>query len=182
MKNSKWVTTLRYALVLTLLLTVLLGMTACGEKQQIVLEGEFQDGAVMEYTGQKHQFPVAHVANANGRILSYNVEYKVVNLADQSELLDEYATFELKTGDYQLVYSYKDDPKVKKVVPFTVKDTTSPVIEFLDIPNGLFLQDITEDTINKLPLYTISDASSGDGVDLKRVLKFKGETDDDFRE
>ena len=182
MKNSKWVTALRYALALTLLLTVLLGMTACGEKQQIVLDGEFIDGAVIEYTGQKLQFPVAHVANANGGIVSYSVEYKVVNLADQSELTDEYATFELKTGNYELIYSYKNDPKVKKVVPFTVKDTTSPIIEFLDIPNGLFLQDITADTINKLPLYTISDASTGDGVDLKRVLKFKGETDADFRE
>ena len=108
MKNSKWVTALRYALALTLLLTVLLGMTACGEKQQIVLEGELIDGAVIEYTGQKLQFPVAYVANANGGIVSYNVEYKVVNLADQSELTDEYATFELKTGDYQLVYSYND--------------------------------------------------------------------------
>ena len=182
MKKSKRMTALRYALALALLLTVLLGMTACGKQQQIVLEGEFSDGAVIEYTGQKLQFPVAHVANANGGIVSYNVEYKVVNLADQSEVMDEYATFELKTGDYQLIYSYKNDPKVKKVVPFTVKDTTSPVIEFLDIPNGLFLQDITEDTINKLPLYTISDASTGDGVDLKRVLKFKGETDADFRE
>ena len=182
MKNSKWVTALRYALALTLLLTVMLGMTACGEKQKIVLEGEFIDGAVIEYTGQKLQFPVAYVANANGGIVSYNVEYKVVNLADQSELTDEYATFELKTGNYELIYSYKNDPKVKKVVPFTVKDTTSPIIEFLDIPNGLFLQDITADTINKLPLYIISDASTGDGVDLKRVLKFKGETDADFRE
>ena len=182
MKNLKWLTALRYAVALTLLLAALLGMTACGKKQQIVLEGDFSDGAVIEYTGQKLQFPVAHVANANGGIVSYNVEYKVVNLADQSELTDEYATFELKTGDYELIYSFKDDPKVKKVVPFTVKDTTSPVIEFLDIPNGLFLQDITEDSINKLPLYTISDASTADGVDLKRVLKFKGEGDDDFRE
>ena len=182
MKNSKWLTALRYALALTLLLTALLGLTACGKQQQIVIEGELSDGAVIEYTGQKLQFPVAHVANTNGSIVSYNVEYKVVNLADQSELTDEYATFELKTGDYELIYSYKADPKVKKVVPFTVKDTTSPVIEFLDIPNGLFLQDITEDTVNKLPLYTISDASSGDGVALERVLKFKGEDDDDFRE
>ena len=182
MKNSKWLTALRYALALTLLLTALLGLTACGKQQQIVIEGELSDGAVIEYTGQKLQFPVAHVANTNGSIVSYNVEYKVVNLTDQSELTDEYATFELKTGDYELIYSYKADPKVKKVVPFTVKDTTSPVIEFLDIPNGLFLQDITEDTVNKLPLYTISDASSGDGVALERVLKFKGEDDDDFRE
>ena len=56
-----------------------------------------------------------------------------------------------KPGCYQLVYSYKDDPKVKKVVSFAVKDTTSPVLEFLDVPNGLFLQDITEEA--KADLY-----------------------------
>ncbi len=182
MNNVKRVRALRCALVFALLLTVLLSFAACGGKQQIVIDGEFSDGAVIEYTGQKLQFPVAYVANGNGGVVSYNVEYKVVNLADESEVTDEYATFELKTGDYQLVYSYKDDPKVKKVVSFTVKDTTSPVLEFLDVPNGLFLQDITEDTINKLPLYNISDASTADGVDLKRVLKFKGEGDTDFRE
>ena len=182
MKHKKFSTYLSRGVLPVLLLCVLLVCASCGSSQQIVLEGELSDGAVIEYSGQKIQFPVAYVANGDGGIVSYNVEYKVINLADQSELTDEYATFELKTGEYELVYSFKDDPKVKKVVPFSVKDTTSPVIEFLEIPNGLFLQDITEDSVNKLPLYSLSDASSADGIDLQQVLKFKGEKDSDFKE
>ena len=173
---------LRRGILPVLLLCVLLVCASCGKSQQIVLDGELADGAVIEYTGQKIQFPVAYVANQNGGIVSYNVEYKVISLADQSEMVDEYASFDLKTGEYELVYSFKDDPNVKKVVPFSVKDTTSPAIEFLDIPNGLFLQDITGDTVNKLPLYSLSDASSAEGIDLKQVLKFKGEKDEDFKE
>ena len=79
---------------------------------QIVVEGEFSDGSVIEYTGQKVQFPVAHVADGNGKIQSYAVQYKVVNLGDKSEKTDEYATFELKTGKYQLIYTYTNDPAI----------------------------------------------------------------------
>ena len=149
---------------------------------QIVLDGELAEGTDIEYTGQKIQFPVAYVGSEKGNIVSYNVLYKVVDLADQSEITDEYATFTLKTGNYQIVYTYAEDHSVTKTVSFRVVDTTAPALAFLEIPNGLFLQDITEDTINKLPLYSMSDASSGDGIDLKQVLKFKGEKDTDFQE
>ena len=185
MKNKKLLTVIVAAVALVLvaggiLLAVLLG----GQSQnyQIVIEGDLQDGAVMEYTGDKIQFPVAHVAKGDGRIHSYSVEYKIVNLADSSVLTDEYATFTLKTGSYQIIYSYIEDKNVSKTVSFSIQDTTSPKVEFIDIPNGLFLQNITEDTVNKLPLYSIEDASVAEGIDLTRVLQFKGDDDEDFRE
>ena len=187
MKNKKlWVIiAIAAAVVLAaggILIGVLSNPGADTSGYQIVVEGDFGDGTVIEYTGGKVQFPVAHVADSTGKIRSYAVQYKAVNLADKSEKTDEYATFELKTGNYQLIYTYADNPSVSKTVSFSIKDTTSPVITFTDIPNGLFLQDITEDTVNKLPLYLIEDASTAEGIDLTRVLSFKGESDADFRE
>ena len=182
MKMKNPISVMKKVLLLALLAGVLLTFAACGEKNSITLEEEFADGTVIEYTGEKIQFPVASVTNQAGNIISYNVLYKVVNLADKSEMTDEYATFQLKTGNYELVYTYAEDESISKTVPFSVVDTTAPVLEFMEIPNGLFLQDITEDTINKLPLYSLTDASFGDGIDLKQVLKFKGEKDADFQE
>ena len=187
MKNKKLWVIIAIALAVILaaggiLIGVLSNQGADTSGYKIVVEGEFGDGAVIEYTGGKVQFPVAHVADGNGKIQSYAVQYKVVNLADKSEKTDEYATFELKTGKYQLIYTYTNDPAVNKTISFSVQDTVSPVITFMDVPNGLFLQDITEDTVNKLPLYQIADASTAEGIDLKRELTFKGEMDADFRE
>ena len=184
MKNKKLLVGIAIAVVLLLLTggILLWAMSPKAPALQIVIEGDLTDGTVIEYTGQKVQFPVAHVADSDGNVISYNVEYKVVDLSDSSELVDEYATFQLKTGKYQMVYTYAEDNAVTKAVGFTIQDTTCPVIEFLEIPNGLFLQDITEDTVNKLPLYSIEDASTGEGIDLVRTLKFKGEGDADFRE
>ena len=187
MKNKKLWVIIAIALAVVLaaggiLIGVLSNQGADTSGYQIVVEGEFGDGAVIEYTGQKVQFPVAHVADGNGKIQSYAVQYKVVNLGDKSEKTDEYATFELKTGKYQLIYTYTNDPAINKTVSFSIQDTVSPVITFMDVPNGLFLQDITEDTVNKLPLYQIEDASTAEGIDLTRELTFKGEKDGDFRE
>ena len=181
MKNKMRLALLHGA-ILVLLVGVMLLCAACGGGQQIMIEGDLQDGTVIEYTGQKIQFPLGYVADNTGTILSYAVEYEVINLSDNSSLTDEYATFTLKTGDYQLVYTYKDDSKVNKKINFSIKDTVSPTVEFMEVPNGLFLQGITEDTVNKLPLYTIEDASTGDGIELTRVLRFKGEGDADFTE
>ena len=184
MKNKKLLVGIAIAVVLLLVTggILLFVMSPKDQALQIMIEGDLAEGAVIEYTGQKVQFPVAHVADSNGNIISYNVEYKVMDLSDNSEMTDEYATFQLKTGKYQMVYTYVNDKAVTKTVGFTIEDTTSPVIEFLEIPNGLFLQDITEDTVNKLPLYSIEDASTGEGIDLVRTLEFKGEGDADFRE
>ncbi len=185
MKNKKlWIAVLAAAALVLVAGGILLATLLGGQQQgyRIVIEGDLQDGAVMEYTGEKIQFPVAYVATGDGRIHSYSVEYKVKNLADNSELTDEYATFSLKTGSYQLIYSYMEDRSVSKTVTFSIQDTTGPKVEFVDIPNGLFLQNITEDTVNKLPLYSIEDASVAEGIDLTRVLQFKGDGDEDFRE
>ena len=184
MKNKKLIAVIAAAVVLLLVTgAVLLWVFAPKDSAYaIVVEGELADGTVIEYTGEKIQFPVAHIADGDGNVISYDVEYKVVNLSDNSESTNEYANFDLNTGSYQIVYSYKADPAIFKTVSFAVQDTTDPVIEFIDIPNGLFLQDITEDTVNKLPLYVIGDASSGEGIDLIRKLKIKGEGDEDFRE
>ncbi len=182
MKTYNPFSVMKKVLLLAVLAGVLLTFAACGGENTITLDGELADGTAIEYTGEKIQFPVASVSDKDGNIISYNVLYKVINLADNSEMTDEYATFQLKTGSYQLVYTYADDDSVTKTVNFSVVDTTAPALEFLEIPNGLFLQDITEETINKLPLYLLSDASSGDGIDLQQVLKFKGEKDADFKE
>lgn len=182
MNNKKRSSALKRGSILLLLLCVVLLCAACGKQLQIKIEGELQDNAVIEYTGEKVQFPLGRVVDSSGRIVSYDVEYEVINLADNSSVKDSYATFDLKTGDYQLLYIYKDNTKIKKSVTFSIQDTTSPVVEFLDVPNGLFLQDITEDTVNKLPLYSIEDASTAEGIELIRVLKFKGEADEDFQE
>ena len=184
MKNKKLIAVIAAAVVLLLVTGAILLWVFVPKDSAyaIVVEGELADGTVIEYTGEKIQFPVAHIADGDGNVISYDVEYKVVNLSDNSESTNEYANFDLNTGSYQIVYSYKADPAIFKTVSFAVQDTTDPVIEFIDIPNGLFLQDITEDTVNKLPLYVIGDASSGEGIDLIRKLKFKGEGDEDFRE
>ena len=183
MKKTNLISLMKKALLLLLLAGVLLACAACGgPKYTIAVDGKLAEGATIEYTGGKIQFPVAYVADRQGNIVSYNVLYKVINLADQSEMTDEYAAFELKPGAYQIIYTYGEDENVSKTVSFSVVDTTAPKLEFIDIPNGLFLQDITADTINKLPLYTMEDASSGAGIDLKQTLKFKGEGDADFKE
>ena len=182
MKNKKTLAVIASVGALLLLLCGLLVLLLSGDSCKIVIEGDFADGSAVEYTGEKIQFPVAHVENAGGQIVSYGVGYTVINQADNSRLEDEYATFSLKTGSYQLVYTYLKDSKVSKTVSFVVQDTTSPKVEFIDVPNGLFLQNISEDTITKLPLYSIEDASTADGIDLVRTLKFKGAGDADFRE
>ena len=183
MKKANLISLTKSLLLLLLLTSVLLVFAACGEGQYaIAVEGELADGATIEYTGGKIQFPVASVADQQGKIVSYDVLYKVIDQADQSEMTDEYAAFELKPGAYRIEYTYGADANVNKSVSFTVVDTTAPIVEFLEIPNGLFLQDITEDTVNKLPLYSMEDASSGAGIDLKQTLKFKGAGDTEFKE
>ncbi len=182
MKNKKLLAGIALAAVVLLLVCAVVALAFSGNSCKIVIEGDFAEGAAIEYTGQKIQFPVAHVENTAGQIVSYGVGYTVINQADNSRLEDEYATFDLKTGSYQLVYTYLKDTKVSKTVSFVVQDTTSPKVEFMDVPNGLFLQNITEDTITKLPLYSIEDASTADGIDLIRTLKFKGAGDEAFRE
>ena len=182
MNNKKRSSALKCVTVLLLVLCAAVLCTACSQQIQIKIEGELPDNAVIEYTGEKVQFPLGHVEDASGRIVSYDVEYEVINLADNSSVKDSYATFDLKTGEYRLLYTYKHDGKIQQSVNFSIKDTTSPVVEFLDVPNGLFLQDITADTVNKLPLYSIEDASTAEGIELTRVLKFKGEQDADFQE
>ena len=173
---------IKWGILVILTVCLMLCCAACGGSQKIRIEGVLEDGAVIEYTGEAIQFPMACVEDQSGNIVSYDVRYQVVDLADKSTVEDEYATFDLKTGEYQIKYIYAKDQSVSKTVHFSVKDTVSPSVEFLDIPNGLFLQSITEDTVNKLPLYSIEDASSNDGIDLVCKLTFKGEGDTDFRE
>jgi hypothetical protein len=155
MKKAKLISLIKRVFLLLLMTSVLLVCAACGTENAIVLEGELAEGDAIEYTGGKIQFPVGHIADRNGNIISYDVMYKVINLADQSEFTDEYAAFELKPGNYQIIYTYGKDENLSKTVAFSVVDTTAPAVEFLEIPNGLFLQDITEDSVNKLPLYSL---------------------------
>ena len=183
MKKANLISLTKSLLLLLLLTSVLLVFAACGEAQySIAVEGELAEGDTIEYTGGKIQFPVASVADQQGKIISYDVLYKVIDLENQSEMTDEYAAFELKPGAYRIEYTYGKDANVNKSVSFTVVDTTAPTLEFLEIPNGLFLQDITEDSVNKLPLYSMEDASSGAGIELKQTLKFKGAGDTEFKE
>ena len=162
----------------------LLATTVLGNRMKIVLDGEFAPDSTIEYTNESIQFPMAHIENSMGQIVSYDVNYEVVNVEDKSSVEDEYAYFDLKTGDYKIIYTYAEKKSVSKEIPFCVQDTTAPVIEFSNIPNGLFLQDLSEEDAKaqKLPLYDIEDASTGDGIDLKRTLYFKGESDEDFVE
>lgn len=173
---------IKCGILLVLTVCLMLCCAACGQSPQIRIEDDFADGTVIEYTGEPIQFPMACVQDQSGTIVSYDVRYQVISLADDSTVEDEYATFDLKTGEYQIKYTYMKDKSVSKTVNFSVQDTVSPSVEFLDIPNGLFLQNITEDTVNKLPLYSIEDASANDGIDLVCKLTFKGETDAQFRE
>ena len=172
----------RLGILLLLIFGVMLCCTACGGSNSILVENGIQDGDVIEYTGEKIQFPLGCVTDDEGTIISYGVKVQVTNLADNTVYEDEYATFTLKPGDYRLKYYDPENTDVYQEIDFSIRDTTSPAVEFLDVPNGLFMQDITEDTINKLPLYNINDASMDEGIDLKRVLYFKGADDADFRE
>ena len=173
---------IKCGILLVLTVCLMLCCAACGQSSQIRIEDDFADGTVIEYTGEPIQFPMACVQDQSGTIVSYDVRYQVISLADDSTVEDEYATFDLKTGEYQIKYTYMKDKSVSQTVNFSVQDTVSPSVEFLDIPTGLFLQNITEDTVNKLPLYSIEDASANDGIDLVCKLTFKGETDAQFRE
>ena len=183
MKKANLISLLKRVILLFLLTSVLLTCAACGGTDYtIALEGELAEGDTIEYTGGKVQFPMGHIADRKGNIVSYDVVYKVIDLANQSELTDEYAAFELKPGEYKIIYAYGKDDSLSKTISFSVVDTTAPVVEFMEIPNGLFLQDITDESINKLPLFSMEDASSAEGIDLKQTLKFMGEGDADFKE
>ena len=183
MMKKKWT---KIAILVGILLViaggVVLGYNLLGGKTTIVLDGELAVDGTLEYTNEAIQFPMAHVENGHGEILSYDVAYEVKNLKDKSVLEDKYAMFDLKPGKYELRYIYKSGIKVTKTVAFEIQDTQSPVITFTGIPNGLFLQDLDKDTPNKLPLYDIADASKDDGIELTRALMFKGEKDTDFKE
>ena len=162
--------------------TVIATFVAGGHGYKIVLEEDLKSGKVMEYSGTSVQFPLAHLENDKGEIISYDVKYTVVDQQNGKETTNEYATFELGTGQYKIIYSDEGNKKNKKELAFEIKDTKSPVISFTNIPRGLFLQDIKEDDIQKLPLYTIDDASMLDGIDLEKKLYFKGDGDRDFKE
>lgn len=162
--------------------TVIATFVVGGHGYKIVLEENLKSGKVMEYSGTSVQFPLAHIENDKGEIISYDVKYSVVDQKSGKEKTNEYATFELGTGKYKIIYSDESDKNNKKDIEFEIKDTKSPEISFTNIPRGLFLQDIKEDDIQKLPLYTINDASMLDGIDLEKKLYFKGDGDTDFKE
>ena len=162
--------------------TVIATFVVGGHGYKIVLEEKLKSGKVMEYSGTSVQFPLAHIENDKGEIISYDVKYSVVDQKSGKEKTNEYATFELGTGKYKIIYSDGSDKNNKKDIEFEIKDTKSPEISFTNIPRGLFLQDIKEDDIQKLPLYTINDASMLDGIDLEKKLYFKGDGDTDFKE
>ena len=169
------------ALVLIVIIGVLV-FSNLNSNLKITFESEFKDNSVIEYTGEDIQFPMAYVENGTGKIVSYDVSYEVVNLSDNSTMEDEYATFNLKCGEYKFICKYEEKTSIKKEINFTVRDTLSPEIEFMNIPNGVFLQDIEEGDAPKLPLYTIEDASMDDGINLEKKLYFMGEGDTDYKE
>lgn len=154
---------------------------------RLVIEGKFNANSAVEYTAENIQFPLAHVENKDGDIVSYDVEYSVVNTKTNKTVADKYATFDLKVGEYKLIYQANNGDKLKKEIPFTVTDTQKPTITFSEIPNGLFLQDLDLSESQKLPIYLVDDASVNDGIELERKLSFKSAdakefTDYDFRE
>lgn len=161
---------------------ILFAIGVFGKKLSIVIDGQLPEESIVEYTGEGVQFPMAHVENGLGQIVSYDVIYQVIRKDSDETVEDKYAFFDLKTGEYDLVYTYADKKNVTKKLDFEIKDTQSPVITFSNIPNGLFLQDLNKDEAQKLPLYDIQDASTGDGIDLVKTLYFKGEEDSDYKE
>lgn len=182
MKN-KWMKIGILAGVLVLVIIgIVIGINFAGGKMSIAIDGELKENDVVEYTNEAIQFPMAHVENGLGQIVSYDVKYQVINTEDKSTIDDDYAMFDLKPGSYELHYVAKDNKKVSKIVKFKIQDTQKPTITFSDVPNGIFLQDLDKDEPNKLPLYDIEDASKDDGIELTRTLLFKGEKDTDFVE
>lgn len=169
-------------LVVVIVAGIILGVNLAGDKLSIAIDGELKENDVVEYTNEAIQFPMAHVENGLGQIVSYDVTYQVVNTKDKSTIDDKYALFDLKPGEYELHYVYAESKKVSKTVQFKIQDTQKPTITFSEVPNGIFLQDLNKDEPNKLPLYDIEDASKEDGIELTRTLLFKGEKDADFKE
>ena len=170
------------AAAFALIMTGAIAFLFIGKSNSIVIDGKFKSGSTIEYTGEDIQFPVAHVEDRMGKIISYDVNYQIVNLEDDTKVEDPYATFNLKTGKYELIYTYNKHKSVSKKVKFSVKDTISPTIAFSEVPNGLFLQDIQKEEILKLPGYTLEDASMDDGVELEKTLYFKADGDKDYKE
>ena len=182
MTKKKMIAVIAVCALVILAGATLLTVKLLNSKLFVVIDGTLSSGSTIEYTGETIQFPMAHIENGKGEIISYDVDYKVIDIADDNTLEDEYASFDLKTGEYKIVYAYKENKKISEEISFNVKDTTSPVIEFSNIPNGIFLQDIGKEEALKLPQYTLKDASEADGIELERKLYFKSEEDVDFTE
>ena len=83
---------------------------------KIVLDKKFDASKPIEYTGEAMQMPLAHIEDADGNIISYDVKYSIVNKNSGKEFENKYASFRLDTGKYKLVYSYDKGFNNKKEI------------------------------------------------------------------
>lgn len=153
------------SITITLLFLVFIFLSlaaACsGANGTLVLEEEFEDGRVFEYA-EEIQLPSAHLADAEGNIVSYDVTYAVV-AADGSVEENSFPVFKLGKGDYTARYSSGKQILEKK---FSVQDRLAPVVTFSNIPTSLFLG---ESETGVLPTVLTEDAST---VTVSATLKF----------
>lgn len=144
--------------------------TGCGKdknKNVIVLDTEIQ--ATYEFTASTIELPTAHVETKKGDMVSYEVLYTLYMNGEKVEE-SEFSTFDLKVGDYKLVYSYEN---IKLEKSFSVVDTTAPSISFAGVLGSQFLQDF-EDGYGTLPTPDITDLSEDEGLEPVYKLYFQG--------
>lgn len=136
----------------------------------IVLDTEFK--TTYEYVGDVAiQLPTAHVEDSEGEIVALDgITYTVTDVDDKdaAPLTNEFATFELGIGNYQITYKYEDLTLEKT---FSVCDTVAPEITIV-AKSGVYLQDLT-DGFDFVPAYSAEDITQEDGIEITTKLMFK---------
>lgn len=136
----------------------------------IVLDAEFK--TTYEYVGDVAiQLPTAHIEDEQGEIVALDgITYTVTEVenTDFEPLTNEFATFELGIGNYQITYKYEDLTLEKE---FSVCDTVAPTITIV-AKSGVYLQDLT-DGFDFVPAYSAEDITQEDGIEITTKLTFK---------
>ena len=141
-----------------------------GSTNVIVLDVEFK--TTYEYVGDVAiQLPTAHVEDEQGEIVAIDgITYTVIDVDDKDAepLTNEFASFELGIGNYQITYKYEDLTLEKT---FSVCDTVAPEITIV-AKSGVYLQDLT-DGFDFVPAYSAEDITQEDGIEITTKLTFK---------
>lgn len=141
-----------------------------GNTNVIVLDTEFN--TTYEYVGDVAiQLPTAHVEDSEGEIVALDgITYTVTDVDDEdaAPLTNEFASFELGIGNYQITYKYEDLTLEKT---FSVCDTVAPEITIV-AKSGVYLQDLT-DGFDFVPAYSAEDITQEDGIEITTKLMFK---------